>query len=128
MRTDGERLRLKPRSKLTAELLAVCKQHKAEIIEAIGDPICNCLGGVSVSSEDVALMQLSEFATAGLVVVVDSSVLGERIVLASDNATVHGRREVVYRARELGALLGLSPDGLLQLHMCKRTFGGEVLG
>jgi hypothetical protein len=73
-------------------------------------------------------MRLDDFARAGLVVTVWSKVLGERIILASDNARVDpGELRTVYRARELRALLGLSdPAELRRIHEVKRTFRGTI--
>ena len=73
-------------------------------------------------------MPLSEFAEAGLVVEVYSSVLAERVLFASDNARLDpGERRVVYRASELRELLGLSSAELRRVHDTKRVFGGTVL-
>lgn len=80
-------------------------------------------------AEGVSAMALADFATAGLRLVVNSEVLGERVVFASDNAP---KREtdsgmVEYRAAELRELLGLSPEELRRVHLVKKTFGGKVL-
>ena len=77
-------------------------------------------------------MPLSEFAHAALILVVRSNILGETVILASDNALVDpGEQRPVYRAAELRALLGLERfgrDELRQVHRVKRTFRGTILG
>jgi hypothetical protein len=77
---------------------------------------------------EVCAMRLDDFARAGLVVTVWSNVLGERIILASDNARVDpGELRPIYRARELRALLGLrDPAELRRIHEIKRTFRGTI--
>lgn len=77
-------------------------------------------------SEAATGMTLSEFATAGLVMTVYSSILDDTVLLASDNATVAEREGVVYRAAELQALHRLGADGLRQIHRFKRLLGGTV--
>ena len=72
-------------------------------------------------------MPLSEFARARLVASVWSEVLGEEVVLASDNAVLDpGERRPVYRASEALKLLGLSPRDLRQVHAVKQTFRGTI--
>jgi hypothetical protein len=78
---------------------------------------------------EVCAMPLEDFACAGLVVTVWSEVLGERIILASDNGRVDpGELRPVYRAHELRALLGLKdrPGDLRLIHAVKRTFRGNI--
>jgi hypothetical protein len=82
----------------------------------------------SLLAADVVAMPLSEFARARLVVTVQSAVLDEVIVFASDNAIVDpGEQRVVYRAAELRELLGLSAKELRAVHRVKGTFRGTIL-
>lgn len=84
-------------------------------------------------AEGIASMTIDDFATAGLVVTVDSSLLHDTVLLASDNAVLpegaegpDGPGVVVYRAAELRALHRLGADGLRQIHRFKRLLGGSV--
>lgn len=76
---------------------------------------------------DVEDMALDAFAQAGLVVRVRSRLLGEDILLVSDN--VQGVNEegelVVYRVREARRLLALAPEDLQEVHRVKRAFPGS---
>lgn len=83
----------------------------------------------TVLAEEVLKMALSEFARAGLRLLVRSKVLGETVLFCSDNALItdENRREhVVYRARELRELIGLSPAALRRVHEVKRVFNGSI--
>lgn len=94
--------------------------------------VAGALGGVvetraPLTTAGVAAMPLSDFALAGLVVEVRSEILGEVVVLASDNALLDpGERRTVYRARELAELVGLGAADLRRLHGVKRVFGGSL--
>ena len=74
-------------------------------------------------------MPLADFALARLAVEVDSAVLGERVLFASENARLApGERRPVYRAVELAALAHRrpSPDELRRIHAVKVAFGGRI--
>ena len=74
-------------------------------------------------------MPLADFALARLAVEVDSAVLGERVIFASENARLApGERRPVYRAVELAALAHRrpSPDELRRIHAVKVAFGGRI--
>lgn len=77
-------------------------------------------------AEAATRMSLDEFATAGVVITVYSSVLDDTVLLASDDAVVVEGEGVVYRAAELRALHRLGADGLRQIHRFKRLLGGAV--
>lgn len=82
-------------------------------------------------AEDIALMGLEEFAQAGLVVRVRSSILGQDVLFVSDNvpeAAIAHRGLTVYRARELRklAILGPSPRSLKTIHDAKTIFDGVI--
>ena len=84
--------------------------------------------GASLLTAEVCAMRLEEFARAGLVVEVWSSVLDEAVVFASDDARVDpGEVRTVYRAHELRVLLGLTtPRELRRVHEVKRLFRGSI--
>lgn len=76
-------------------------------------------------------MTLAEFATAGLVVEVNSEVLAGRIFFVSDNvpdSRLAGVRRPVYRAHELRRLAVLRPEPrtLRSLHEVKTIFDGVI--
>ena len=129
-RTDGRNIRLAPKGRLTPELRELILANKPELIAAIGEPVGSALGGVDGVGEELALMPLSRFSVAGLVVEVDSRILGEVILFASDNAVIDPfEKRAVYRAAELVALAGLdevSPRDLRQVHKFKKLFRGRV--
>ena len=92
----------------------------------------------------VSSFTLDEFARSGLVRMVDSKVLGERVIWAADNATEVAvvveemvdstttslpsqKKYVVYRAAELKELRGASPERLRAIHELKRTGDWELL-
>ena len=73
-------------------------------------------------------MPLSDFATSGLVREVHSKALGERVLWAADNAVVPpGASLVVYRATELIAVRGISPQRLWAIHTVKKVLDGEIV-
>jgi hypothetical protein len=133
-RVAGDDLEIRPAEAVPPALLARLRAHKPEVLRRLVAPIvANAAGGVSPAAPselvaEVCAMRLDDFARAGLVVTVWSKVLGERIILASDNARVDpGELRPVYRARELRALLGLSDsDELRRIHAVKRTFRGTI--
>ena len=131
IRPDGDLLKLKPFSKLTPELHEEVRKHKGELLEMLGKPVADVLGGVksgaTVLDAEICDMPLPKFASAGLVLEVTSSVLQETVIFASDNAIVDpGENLVVYRASELKELVGLTSGDLLQVHAVKKTFRGQV--
>ena len=73
---------------------------------------------------------LDEFARSGLVRMVYSKVLGERVIWAADNVATSlssQKKYVVYRAAELKELRGASPERLRAIHELKRTGDWELL-
>jgi hypothetical protein len=134
LRAVGGSLEVRPRGAVPSPLLAQLRQQEPEIVRRLVAPtVANAAGGVLPAAPsqlvaEICAMRLDDFARAGLVVTVWSEVLGERIVLASDNARVDpGELRPVYRARELRALLGLSdPAELRRIHEVKRTFRGTI--
>ena len=93
-------------------------------------------------------LDLERFSQAGLVMTVWSSVLGERVIFASDNAELEhaelehaelektalgkpepgtGEGAVVYRAAELRRIWELRGDDLRKIHEVKRVFGGLIV-
>lgn len=83
-------------------------------------------------AEEVALMGLDEFARAGLVVKVSSSIIGADVLFVSDNvpdSKISGDGLTVYRVNELRKLVQLrpNPEELRKLQEIKRIFGGTIL-
>lgn len=134
---DRDDLLLQPGSRLSPKLVQELRDHKAELLAVLKGTARPAVkdslpGGVtesrcSLEAADVLAMPLEEFARAGLAVEVCSEVLGEVVLLASDNALLDpSERRPVYRAAELRELLGLSPSDLRQVHRVKVIFGGTV--
>lgn len=136
---DQQDLVLRPKSKLTPDLVDQLREHKGELVEMLkaghGTPLRDTMpGGVSESQPsllvaEVVAMPLDDFASAGLVIEVQSEVLGgEAVLFASDNARLDpGERRVVYRAAEVRQLLGLRPADIRSVHRIKKGFGGTVI-
>ena len=73
-------------------------------------------------------MRLSAFAESGLVCEVQSKVLGENVLWAADNAVVPPDSPlVVYRASELRAAWGMSPERLRAVHAVKKAMDGDIV-
>jgi hypothetical protein len=136
VRAAGEELEIRPGGAVPVALLAELRAHKREVLRCLAPArpaVADALGGVAEASPsllagDPCAMGLEEFARAGLVVEVWSEVLGEAVVLASDDAWVDpAELRVVYRARELRVLLGLmGARELRRIHEVKRTFRGTI--
>jgi hypothetical protein len=74
-------------------------------------------------------MTLAAFGRSGLVLHVDSSVLGEQLLFVSDGYRPEPGDPVAYRAGELEALLGAPPELIRLVHNIKKTFlGARVAG
>jgi hypothetical protein len=135
VRAAGNRLQVRPAEAVPPDLLAELRIHKEELrlrLRAAGR-VADVLGGVqpaheSTAEETVCEMQLAVFSTARLVVEVWSYLLGEVVVLASDNARLDpGELRPVYRSHELLVLLGLNnPRELRRIHEVKKTFRGTI--
>ena len=117
-----ELMLLDPEKRLTHLLRAQIVELRAEILDVLA------------GAETVAA-----FARSGRRLVIRSAVLGEPVILAADDADLDSEMGTrwrrgrglppgtpVYRAREMPALLGLSPAGLRLVHEVKTTFDGEV--
>ena len=133
---QGECLLYKPREAIAGEQLEKLRACKKELLQILNSPrLSFALNGVQEEevaagvAVDIRNMSLREFARAALVVVVWSEVLGERVVLASDNAIIDPgeRRGVVYRAEELQELLACPAEELRTIHTVKRIFRGRIL-
>ncbi len=129
---SGNRLRFRPIEAVPPDLLEELRKHKPNLLRLLSPPTL-ALAGVTEAApplrvNEVCAMTLDVFATAALVVEMRSSVLGEVVIFASDNAHVDpGELRPVYRASELRALLGLTnPDDLRQVHAFKKTFRGTM--
>jgi TubC N-terminal docking domain len=136
VRVAGEELEIRPGGAVPAGLLAELRAHKPEVLLCLAPArpaVADALGGVTEASPSLlagaaCAMGLEEFARAGLVVDVWSEVLGETVVLASDDACVDpGELRAVYRARELQVLVGLREAWeLRRIHEVKKTFRGTI--
>jgi hypothetical protein len=126
-----------PRGALSPELVRSLRRLKPALLRLVAPEaartVSETLGGVSeigasLLTAEVCAMRLEEFARAGLVVEVWSSVLDEAVVFASDDARVDpGELRTVYRAHELQVLLGLmTPRELRRVHEAKRLFRGTI--
>lgn len=101
-------------------------QRLQKVEKAVGKPSPALFVAVPGFVETVE-MTLETFSTAGLVVRVTSRLLGEDVLLVSDNA--EGVDEegalVVYRAEELLRLVRLPQECVRTVHRVKKTFRGS---
>ena len=86
---------------------------------------------LSAAHDSIAQMDLEEFANAGLVVRVHSSILHCDVLFVSDNvdeSTIDAVGLPIYRAAELRrlAVLGPEPRTLRAIHDVKTVFDGTV--
>ena len=130
---DGERLRVDaPRGVLTDELRRTLSEHKPEIVELIRHRASDGDTSEQATAADrVAAMTLGEFAKAGLVVRISSSVLDAEVLIVSDDvpdSALSGLDSSIYRARELRklAILRPSPRALQCIHDVKTIFHGAI--
>ena len=125
---------VEPVSVLPPALLAELRAHKWELASLLSlkATVLQALGGVAeeepaFTKDDVAGMDLAEFAGSKLVVSVRSEILGETVIFAGDAATIDpGERRAVYRGHELLDLLPLGPESLRRVHEFKCTFRGSI--
>ena len=81
------------------------------------------------TADEVVDMPLRDFARSGIVLVVDSEVVGEQVLFASDAYVPAPGDPIAYRARELAALIGVDARAVRLAHASKRTFpGAKVVG
>lgn len=119
---------------LGADLEAVMEQAQAayehehlscEDVEELAHSASERSRQIPHSVED---MPLSEFAESGLVREVTSRMLGEVVLFAADNGEIPADNSlVVYRASELRAMVGVSPDALRAAHAVKKKLEGELV-
>jgi hypothetical protein len=117
-----------PQHALTAEIVDWMRSHKQELIDELAAR--NSARRPKESNDALRQMTLRDFATAKRIVPIFSEVLGEQVYFVSDNAEVAAglyRGCVVYRASELIALHGCSPDTIRNAHAVKKVFGGSVV-
>lgn len=69
-------------------------------------------------------MSLADFGRSGLVVRVDSEVVGEEVLFVADGYRPAPGDPISYTADELEALLGSPPEVVRLVHSAKRTFPG----
>jgi hypothetical protein len=76
----------------------------------------------------IEAMSLREFANAGLVLVVDSAALGERVIFASHDVPQTRNMDglTTYLAAELSQLVGMPVDQLRKVHALKKTFRAVI--
>ncbi len=125
----GDRLHVDaPKGVVSDEIRHQMVRHKPELLRLVQESTES-----TSKASQVAAMKLNDFARAGLVVKVESEVLGTELLLVSDNvprSQLEGCTEVVYRARELKKLARLPPDPpqLRTVQMVKEILGGTILG
>jgi len=138
LRVVGDRLRIRPAEALPPSLRTELRARQAEVVELLRARGERCLaealpGGVtdtrgSALTAESLTMLLADFSRARRVVEVRSDLLDEVVVLASNDAVLDpGERRVVYRAAELQAIAGLTPQEFLSVHAAKKAFGGSLL-
>lgn len=86
-----------------------------------------------LTADRVAGMSLDEFASAGLIVTVNSRALGCQVLFVSDDVAderIDTRGLAVYRVHELRKLAIIKPEprDLRNLHEVKAVFGGVIEG
>ena len=103
-------------------LAALRSLRKAKDEGKPSPPALSSLPGFS----PVAEMTLEDFSRAGLVVRVTSALLGEDVLLVSDNVLDVDERGdlVVYRAEEIRRLVAFPPDCAKTIHGIKKAFPG----
>ena len=129
LRVVGSELRLRPRSRVTAELVESLREHKTELLSHLST--ADAESETNEIVDRVASMPLEEFARSGLVVRVFSEVLGSEVLFVADNVparSLAGEPAPVYRVSELAklALLRPGPAPLQQIHEVKTVFGGTI--
>lgn len=131
---SGNRLRIDgPRGVLTEELLEKIRDHKNEIIENLRSRSQGSSSNISDSIEidQIAEMELNQFAQAGLVVKVWSATLSSYVLFVSDNVDekeLGPTKLPVYRASEMRKLAILRPKqrALKEIHDVKNIFNGTI--
>jgi hypothetical protein len=73
---------------------------------------------------EVEVMSFPQFAGSGLVVHVESEVVGEAVLFAADAYRAVPGDPIAYGARELAVLCGAAPELIRLVHAVKRTFPG----
>ncbi len=105
-----------PADALTDDLLNEMKKYKGELVGLIEDPL-----GLEET------WPLSCAARSGQYRRTRSRILDETIVLAADNADLPNFGDtVVYRAKELRCLVGMSSERIRNFHEVKRYFDGII--
>lgn len=131
----GDRLRIQPAESVDEALLEAIRAHKSELVKLLRSEssVADTVPGEvepeqwPITAAELLAMPLSEFAEAGRVVRVFSSVLGEVVILASDDAVIDPDESlVVYRAAELRELIGLNSEDLRTVYEVKRVFQGTI--
>ena len=92
-------------------------------------PLSTMLGNFpSEKTKSLMNLSLSEFQQGNYVVKVKSQLLGEDIYFVSNEKLFDRVPDgfVVYTARELKALRGVTKEHLKKVHRIKRTFDGEI--
>lgn len=93
-------------------------------------PLGRILGNFpSEETRALLTLSLSEFEVGKYVVKVRSALLGEDIYFVSNEKLFDRVPDgfVVYTAKELRALKGVTKEHLKKVHRIKRTFDGEVM-
>lgn len=106
------------------------KAHKAEVIEVL--KASNRNGEPGFDYKALTLMTLSEFEKAGMVLKINSRVLGEIVFFVSDDKAVPGdlpEGATYYTAGELQALINqkVQSDSLRIIHQAKKVFDNATI-
>ena len=134
LEVQGDRLHIEaPSGALTPADIEALKAHKATILKALAGPKPQGPAHsrieaqrASLSPEAVMSMSVAEFARAGLLVAVDSALLG-RWYMASDEDCAAGlSRGLVYTPDELLAVAELPAETWAKVHRLKARAGGTV--
>ena len=115
---DGDRLEVDaPVGVLTPELLQRLREAKDDLMQVLTS------SGLEVQLD----MLPARFARSGRCQEVYSRVLGEKILIAADNAELPEVELVAYRAAELGCMASQSANELRAIHAVRKAIDGEML-
>lgn len=130
MHLEGDRLHVKaPKGTLTPELRQALAERKADILEALREGRSPFDWGGLGYAEVMALSD-AEFRRAGIAVVIESELVWEQIILASNEDVLRrleGDGRAVFLPEEILLLEKCSPEEVRRLHTGKKLYGGTIL-
>lgn len=82
-----------------------------------------------IEADHILSMSATEFKDSNLAILIRSYLLGEDIVLASNERSrvLYGDQYVTYLPEELMAAYQLSPDFIKKIHRIKKLWDGDIL-